>query len=122
MMSPGVSPVRPYQRRGRKRTGDAITVEPRAKKSFPFCSDMKQDINFIVSYWNMNSCETMGLRSRSALCRAKKVTSRTIVDVFHHHGRQKGKIISLSGLSTLMKRGEKGALLAFSLSFAKTFH
>ena len=93
MMSPGVSPSGLTSKAGTKALPERYhhCRASRGQKNLsPFCPDMKQDINFIVSYWNMNSCETMGLRSRSAPLAQKKVTSRTIVDVFHHHGRQEG--------------------------------
>ena len=91
MMSPGISSSSLVLRAGTKALPERChhCRASRGQKNLsPFCPDMKQDINFIVSYWNMNSCETMGLRSRSAPWTQKKATNRTIVGLFQRHGRQ----------------------------------
>jgi hypothetical protein len=80
---------------------------------------MKQDINFIVPYWNMNSCETWDCDPDPPLCRKS----------YHPDDRRRfsppraarGKIISLSGLSTLLKRGEKAPCSHFPFPSQKRF-
>ena len=91
MMGPGISSSGHVFKAGTKALPERChhCRASRGQKNLSgFCPNMKQHINFIVPYWNMNSHETVGLRSRSAPSTQKKATNRTIVGLFQRHGRQ----------------------------------
>ena len=103
MMGPGISPSGHVLKAGTKALPERChhCRASRGQKNLsPFCPDLKQHINFIVPYWNINSHETVGLRSRSAPSTQKKATKRASVGVFHRHGRQeRAKLFLYVGLA-----------------------
>ena len=114
MMSPGVSPSGLTSKAGTKALPERCHHCRRAagKKIFPLLSRYETGHKFycfILKHEFMrNDGIAISIRPFGAKKEGHQPDDRRR---FHHHGRQEGAKLFLSGLSTLMKRGERGALL-----------